>query len=419
MKTRKQILSGVIVASLAIVMIVGVYHVINGNASQPVASNSVKVSNGMYTVTNEKNKTARLDKVSSKNKTTLTIPATVKIGKKTYKVVAIKANALKNNKKIKNLVIGKNIKTIGKQAFYGCKNLKKITIKTTKLTAKSVRKQAFAKLNSKATIIVPTGKFGEYQWLLKARGVTGKNQVIKTNEPDTETASKKPTVIPEPEVRFAIGELSNKNRHDFWADTKTDETFSVDDNIKFSLSIKMPQEIYGSWSTKKKQVKMYDKCNPCKKLFDIDTNNLAVHQAQTGHGGSNIVTDPRLPNVEMWYWTPDYTPCGVVYHIMLPQGIGYYEGSAELYDVSRLGFLEPVSNDKYTVVANGNDIAITVKDLKLESNNGAVIHPFVATIKAKVDESAAVVNQVNADITYNYSKGDKTIVLNPVTVRKK
>ena len=41
------------------------------------------------------------------------------------------------------------MKTIGKQAFYGCKNLKSITIKSTNLTAKSVGAKAFTKAGSK------------------------------------------------------------------------------------------------------------------------------------------------------------------------------------------------------------------------------------------------------------------------------
>ena len=60
----------------------------------------------------------------------ITIPATVKSGNQVYKVTAIADNAFKNNKKIKTVVVGKNVRTIGKKAFYGCKNLKKITVQS-------------------------------------------------------------------------------------------------------------------------------------------------------------------------------------------------------------------------------------------------------------------------------------------------
>ena len=44
---------------------------------------------------------------------------------------------------------------IGKKAFYGCKKLKTITIKSKKLNSKSVGAQAFKGLYKKAVIKVP------------------------------------------------------------------------------------------------------------------------------------------------------------------------------------------------------------------------------------------------------------------------
>ena len=106
-------------------------------------------------------------------------PASAQISEKQTKVTEIKANAFKNNKKLKKITIGKDIEKIGKNAFYGCKNLKKIIIKTTKLTQKSVGKNAFAKINAKAKIKVPKKKLEAYKKILKARGVKGKKQKIK------------------------------------------------------------------------------------------------------------------------------------------------------------------------------------------------------------------------------------------------
>ena len=64
--------------------------------------------------------------------------------------------------------IGKNIINIGKQAFYGCKNLKKIVIKVTKL--KSIGKQAFKGIYKKATIYVPRKNYTKYKKMLKNKG---------------------------------------------------------------------------------------------------------------------------------------------------------------------------------------------------------------------------------------------------------
>lgn len=68
-----------------------------------------------------------------------TVAATVKIGGKSYKVTAVNAKAAKSCKKLAKLTLGKNVKTIGKSAFTGCKKLKTVTVKGTGLTKKSVK----------------------------------------------------------------------------------------------------------------------------------------------------------------------------------------------------------------------------------------------------------------------------------------
>lgn len=59
--------------------------------------------------------------------TKVTIPNTVKdaAGKTTFTVTQIQANAFKNYKNLKSVIIGKNVTSIGKNSFYGCQKLKK------------------------------------------------------------------------------------------------------------------------------------------------------------------------------------------------------------------------------------------------------------------------------------------------------
>lgn len=116
-------------------------------------------------------------KPTNNNVTTVTIPATIKINKKTYKVTSIANKALQKKKKLKKVVIGKNVSSIGKNAFYGCKKLKTIQIKTTKLKAKKVGKNAFKGIYKKAKIKVPAKKLKAYKKILKSAG-TGKNVKI-------------------------------------------------------------------------------------------------------------------------------------------------------------------------------------------------------------------------------------------------
>lgn len=97
---------------------------------------------------------------------TVTIPASIKVNGKTYKVTSVAANAMKNNKKVKKVVIGSNITKIGSGAFSGCKNLKTITIKSSKL--KSVGKNAIKNINKKAKLTCPKKKKAAYKKLFKS-----------------------------------------------------------------------------------------------------------------------------------------------------------------------------------------------------------------------------------------------------------
>ena len=148
---------------------------------------------------------------------TVRIPETVKVSGVTCKVTEISANAFKNNAVLKTVIVGKNVKTIGVNAFYGCKNLTKvsggaalvticdrafshcavlsgivlpstvkgigkqafynckklrsITINTLSLTSKNVGAQAFTGTYAKAVVKVPAKKFAAYKSLLRAKGM--------------------------------------------------------------------------------------------------------------------------------------------------------------------------------------------------------------------------------------------------------
>lgn len=113
------------------------------------------------------------------NTTSIKVGKKVTVNSSKYKVTYIAKDAFKNNKKLKKLTIVKNIKTIGKNAFRGCSNLKNIIIKTNKLTAKKTGANAFKGINKKAVIKVPAKKVKAYKKIVKAKGA-GKN--IKTRK---------------------------------------------------------------------------------------------------------------------------------------------------------------------------------------------------------------------------------------------
>ena len=146
---------------------------------------------GTYSVQNNE---ATFTAPAKKTAKTVTVPATIKAGGKTVKVTAIAPNALKgmkkltkvtigsnvttigknafaNDAKLTTVTIGKNVKSIGAKAFYKCKALKKITIKTKKLTKKTVGSKAFTGINKKAVIKSPKAKKAAYKKILLKKGM--------------------------------------------------------------------------------------------------------------------------------------------------------------------------------------------------------------------------------------------------------
>ena len=140
----------------------------------------VTVNDSVYKVTS-KDDTKTVEYTGTKNdkKSNITIPSTIKINGENYKVTVIKANAFKDNKKIKQITIGKNIKKIGKNAFKNCKNLKKIVIKTKNLTSKNVGKNVFKGISKKAVIKVPKAKVKAYKKLIIEKGGAYKKTEVK------------------------------------------------------------------------------------------------------------------------------------------------------------------------------------------------------------------------------------------------
>lgn len=117
----------------------------------------------------------------NKKAKSITVPATVTIEGTAYKVTSIAAGAFKNNKNITKVTISSNISSIGKQAFYGCKKLKTINIKSKNLTARSIGAKAFSKVGSnnykKLTVKVPKSKKNTYKKILKKKGLSGRAKV--------------------------------------------------------------------------------------------------------------------------------------------------------------------------------------------------------------------------------------------------
>ena len=136
-----------------------------------------KKTGNIYKVTSSRSSSQTVAFIGNKVKTSVIIPTTIKIKGATYKVTEISTNAFKNNRKLKKVVIGQNIVRIGKNAFYGCKKLTAITIKSSRLTLKNIGKNAFKNTSPKATVKVPKKQKVLYNQILKKRGLNKKAKV--------------------------------------------------------------------------------------------------------------------------------------------------------------------------------------------------------------------------------------------------
>lgn len=145
--------------------------------------------NYLYRITGDS--TAEAAGIKADTEKTITVPDTVNFGGKTYQVTSIQASAF-SKKAAVNAVIGKNVEIIGKNAFAGCKKLKKVTIQSTRLkeigskafssckalknitikskVLKKAGKNCLKGIHKKAVIKVPSSKYKDYAKRLAKKG---------------------------------------------------------------------------------------------------------------------------------------------------------------------------------------------------------------------------------------------------------
>lgn len=135
----------------------------------------------IYKVTSDKtgSPTVEYSAAAKGAKGTITIPAQVTIKGVTYKVTSVGASACRNRAGITKVIIGKNVTKIGKRVFSGCKKLKKVTVKTTKLTESTVGSNAFSGISSGVVVKVPESKVKAYRKLFKKKGISDGATITK------------------------------------------------------------------------------------------------------------------------------------------------------------------------------------------------------------------------------------------------
>lgn len=158
--------------------IIGKRCTISNNVSSKKKKNDVFVKNNLLYVirsrgTKKKEGTVFAIGVANPEKAgeTLNIPKRVKVGGITYKVTGITGKTYKNAK-VKKLVIGSYVKTIGESAFAFCDTIEKIVIRSKKLKESTIKKNAFKGMKDSIIVTVPSGKLSDYKKILLARGIS-------------------------------------------------------------------------------------------------------------------------------------------------------------------------------------------------------------------------------------------------------
>ena len=160
------------------------------------------VASGKYTVkvvsSDVKKPTVLYYRPASRKSNTVKIPETVTCNGITYTVIGVADNAFKNNKtitkvtinsktigrnafagckKLKTIIVGKKVERIENNAFANCKKLKTINIKSTKLTTKTLSKKAFKGIGKKTIIKIPKKMKKKYTELFRKKGLSKKVKI--------------------------------------------------------------------------------------------------------------------------------------------------------------------------------------------------------------------------------------------------
>lgn len=397
--------------------------------------------NGSYSIIDEKGKKVRYEGFSNKYFSSVSIPDTAEINGKEYKVTQIANNALKNVIKVKSLVIGKNVTSIGKNAFYGCKNLKNVVIKTKSLTRTSVKANAFKNIHSSASITVPDTNINLYKTILKKAGINAKGQKITGKKMGDDTkpevnsnsdSEKGMTSLPKQSTGFSIGKRPYSNI----TETYINDTANA---VPFSAVTQLHQDMYGTWKTKTvhKPDCFYEKCGTCGWMFE-DEEQIAIHIPFADCPCINDIFGTTSDAFEAHYFVSDDSPCKVTYRFEIPSGLSYKDGSLKV-EICRAGGNLEIDSSNYHVQVSKNSVTVIIDNIKsipyfypinnevydkdisdydydVEDYRTNEIRPIGVFFDAELNSDAPIENKVSASISYEYKGMKETVNLGDATV---
>lgn len=385
-------------------------------------------ASGSYTIINGKE--AQYDSLSEKSYSVANIPDTVEIKGKSYRVTQIKDSALANSSKIKRVTVGENVKKIGKKAFYNCKNLKSITIKSELLKKSSIGANAFKGLPSDAVVTVPKEKLSTYKSILKSKGL--KNQKVKAAAQSSTANSDSADSKLSENASFDLSKSMFDSDNCFSRINSEDGIYTSEISAGDSISIKtkfyFKPGIYGHWEEdSRKLVKGYVQCGRCRRCFS--DYMLALHNEmeleEGGCRGNYYIGSNKIEQPTTWAFIPDKTPCQAVVKYELPAGISYKEGSMKLSGFSTKNDY----TDSCKIDVSGSTVTVTIDDVKSNpfynpfdydaykrdlyydpgyKNDNDYHEPFFITFDVVTDSQLASESVISTDISYSYKGTSNT-----------
>ncbi len=99
-------------------------------------------------------------------------------------MTSIGANALNNCSSLKSLTLPESTTKLGKQFAYKCTKLTNLTIKSKKMSKKTIAANAFSGLTNsdKVTVTVPKDKAKDYTTLFRNNGLGKKVKIKKSSK---------------------------------------------------------------------------------------------------------------------------------------------------------------------------------------------------------------------------------------------
>ena len=384
---------------------------------------------GSYTIISEGKKEVAYNSLSERCYTVADIPLDVVINKVTYNVTQINDDALSNSK-VKKVTIGEGIKKIGKRAFYNCKNLKSITIKSELLKKGSIGANAFKGLPSDAVVTVPKEKLSTYKSILKSKGL--KNQKVKAAaQSSTAHLDSADSKLSE-NASFDLSKSMINSENSFSRINSEDGVYtselSVGDSITIKTKFGFKAGIYGHWEEdSRKLVKGYVRCGRCRRCFS--DYMLALHNEmeleEGGCRGNYYIGSNKIEQPTTWAFIPDKTPCQAVVKYELPAGISYKEGSMKLSGFSTKNDY----TDSCKIDVSGSTVTVTIDDVKSNpfynpfdydaykrdlyydpgyKNDNDYHESFFITFDVITDSQLASESVISTNISYSYKGTSNT-----------